>query len=65
MKPPPLDWALKLMLAGQGGLAALVGAAAGWERALHQSPAGMILLAVLSTIVILALLGLKRDDAHD
>ena len=60
-----MGWVFELMLAGQSGLAAFLGAAAGWERELHHSPAGMILVAVVSTTLIFAVLALKRDDAHD
>ena len=51
--------------AGQAGLAALLVAAEGWERALDQRPGGLILLAVFAATLIFAVLALRRDRAHD
>jgi hypothetical protein len=59
-----VDWS-QLMRAGQAGLAALLSLAADWEREMHDSPAGVILPAVLATTLIFAVLALKRDRAHD
>jgi hypothetical protein len=58
-----MDWP-ELMRTGQAALAALTVAATRWERALDQSPGGLILLAVFATTLIFAVLSLKRDRAH-
>ena len=49
---------------GHAALNALLRAAEEWERALDQSPGGLILLAVFTTTLIFAVLALKRDIAH-
>jgi len=36
-----MDWGFELMLVSRVGLAALLGAAVGWEREVHDSPAGL------------------------
>jgi hypothetical protein len=60
-----MDRTLVTRQTGQAGLDALLRAAEGWERALDQSPGGLILLAVFATTLIFAVLSLKRDRAHD